>query len=92
MKGIRSKKDITGMSDFNSWASFEEEAAITWKNACHYNEDGSEIYEQAKQMEASDYVFVNGCQVILTPSRSSSTRNWQKLRRLSQSQSRLKSS
>ena len=54
MKGVRSKKDVTGVSDFNSWAAFETEAAIIWKNACHYNEDGSEINELAKQMEVRD--------------------------------------
>jgi hypothetical protein len=55
VKGARSKNDMTGISDFNSWATFEDEAAKIWKNAYHYNEDGSEIYELASQMEVCSF-------------------------------------
>ncbi|TAQ87495.1 hypothetical protein B7494_g4197 [Chlorociboria aeruginascens] len=47
----RVKGDGTGISDFKTWASFEEESSYIWKNAWLYNEDGSEISELAKDLE-----------------------------------------
>ena len=38
-------------SEFKSWAAFEEETSTIWKNAWHYNEDGSEISNLAKDLE-----------------------------------------
>jgi len=42
---------MTGSTDFKSWKSFEEEASSIWKNAWHYNEDGSEISLLAKDLQ-----------------------------------------
>ncbi|RFU28365.1 hypothetical protein B7463_g7962, partial [Scytalidium lignicola] len=52
VKGIHGRADATGVSDFKTWAAFEEEAGYIWKNAWHYNEDGSEISNLAKELEA----------------------------------------
>ncbi|KAH8813171.1 Bromodomain-containing protein-like protein [Xylogone sp. PMI_703] len=51
VKGIHGRADATGVSDFKTWAAFEEEASYIWKNAWHYNEDGSEISNLAKELE-----------------------------------------
>lgn len=39
------------MTDFKSWATFEDQASLIWKNAYHYNEDGSEISLMAQELE-----------------------------------------
>lgn len=51
VKGVQGKNAATGISDFKSWAAFEEEFSIVWKNAYHYNEDGSSIFILAKELE-----------------------------------------
>ncbi|KAM3067631.1 hypothetical protein ACMFMG_000055 [Clarireedia jacksonii] len=51
VKGIHGKAS-TGISDFKTWAAFEEDASLIWKNAFHYNEDGSDIFVLAKELEA----------------------------------------
>ncbi|KAJ8058155.1 hypothetical protein OCU04_013010 [Sclerotinia nivalis] len=51
VKGTHGGKHATGVSDFKSWAALEEDASLIWKNAYHYNEDGSEIFNLAKDLE-----------------------------------------
>ncbi|KAB8305050.1 hypothetical protein EYC80_004353 [Monilinia laxa] len=51
VKGTYGGKNATGVSDFKSWAALEEDASLIWKNAYHYNEDGSEIFVLAKDLE-----------------------------------------
>ena len=51
VKGIDGKNGAAGISDFKTWAAFEEEANYIWKNAWHYNEDGSEISNLAKDLQ-----------------------------------------
>ncbi|KAL8947698.1 MAG: hypothetical protein Q9222_006052 [Ikaeria aurantiellina] len=53
--GIRGREKPTGSSSFKSWATFEEETSCIWKNAYHYNEDGSDISEAASVLE--DYFY-----------------------------------
>lgn len=55
VKGIQGRGAATGISDFKNWAAFEEEASFIWKNAYHYNEDGSDIFLLAKELEAFFY-------------------------------------
>lgn len=54
-KGVRGfrpgRTGNTGLSDFKSWQEFEEEAEHIWNNAWHYNEDGSEISNLAKDLQ-----------------------------------------
>ncbi|KHJ32582.1 putative bromodomain containing protein [Erysiphe necator] len=49
VKGIRSK--TPGVSEFKTWAAFEEEAAFIWKNAFQYNEDNSDIFKLALDLQ-----------------------------------------
>lgn len=51
VKGIHGRGGSTGVSDFKSWAAFEEKASLLWTNAYYYNEDGSEIALLAKELE-----------------------------------------
>ncbi|KAL8305007.1 hypothetical protein RB597_004041 [Gaeumannomyces tritici] len=51
VRGIHSRRDKGGKSDFKSWAAFEEKASLLWENAYYYNEDGSEIWQLAKELE-----------------------------------------
>ncbi|KAK1981223.1 Bromodomain-containing protein [Colletotrichum cereale] len=51
VKGVRGRNEATGTSEFKTWATFEETASLLWKNAFFYNEEGSEIYELAQELE-----------------------------------------
>ncbi|KAK2048264.1 Bromodomain-containing protein [Colletotrichum somersetense] len=51
VKGVRGRNEATGTSEFKNWAAFEETASLLWKNAFFYNEEGSEIYELAQELE-----------------------------------------
>ncbi|CAK7207617.1 hypothetical protein SEUCBS139899_010427 [Sporothrix eucalyptigena] len=51
VKGIRSRTDRSGVTEFKSWAAFEEKASLLWENAYYYNEDGSPIANMAKDLE-----------------------------------------
>lgn len=50
-KMVRGTHGRHGSSDFKSWTSFEEKAKLLWKNAYYYNEEGSEIYQLAQELE-----------------------------------------
>jgi hypothetical protein len=54
-KGIQGRNDATGMSEFKTWASFEEKATLLWTNAFFYNEEDSEIYALAQELEKIFY-------------------------------------
>ncbi|EFQ25445.1 uncharacterized protein GLRG_00589 [Colletotrichum graminicola M1.001] len=51
VKGVRGRNEATGTSEFKNWAAFEETSSLLWKNAFFYNEEGSEIYELAQELE-----------------------------------------
>lgn len=53
VQGVRGRDKPTGTSNFKSWATFEEETSCIWKNAYHYNEDGSDISEAATLLKVS---------------------------------------
>ncbi|KAL8774804.1 MAG: hypothetical protein Q9209_000743 [Squamulea sp. 1 TL-2023] len=55
VQGVKGRDKPTGVSSFKSWATFEEETSCIWKNAYHYNEDGSDISEAARFLE--DYFY-----------------------------------
>lgn len=38
-------------SPFRTWKAYEDEMSLIWKNAFHYNEDGSEIHNLAKDLQ-----------------------------------------
>ncbi|POS83779.1 hypothetical protein EPUL_003750, partial [Erysiphe pulchra] len=49
VKGFRAK--TPGVSEFKTWAAFEEEASYIWKNAFLYNEDNSDIFKLALDLQ-----------------------------------------
>ncbi|PMB70698.1 Chromatin structure-remodeling complex subunit rsc1 [Beauveria bassiana] len=51
VKGIQGRGELTGVSDFKSWAAFAEKSKLLWTNAYFYNEEGSEIYTLAQELE-----------------------------------------
>ncbi|KAL5615023.1 hypothetical protein BROUX41_005088 [Berkeleyomyces rouxiae] len=51
VQGFQSKKVTTGVTPFRTWKAFEEKASLLWSNAYYYNEEGSEIYDIAKDLE-----------------------------------------
>ena len=53
VRGQHGRDAPTDASDFKSWDAMEEEALLIWTNAWEYNEDGSEMYELANQLEVS---------------------------------------
>ncbi len=51
VKGIHGRGERSGLTEYKTWAIFEQRASLLWKNAYYYNEDGSEIANLAKQLE-----------------------------------------
>ncbi|EAQ93473.1 hypothetical protein CHGG_01708 [Chaetomium globosum CBS 148.51] len=51
VKGIHGRQPATGVSDFKSWAVFEEKASLLWTNAHFYNEEGSPIHTLATELQ-----------------------------------------
>ncbi|OBT55789.1 hypothetical protein VE04_04289 [Pseudogymnoascus sp. 24MN13] len=51
IRGSHTRSETIGTSDFKSWDAFEEEVSSIWKNAKHYNEDGSAISALADNLE-----------------------------------------
>jgi hypothetical protein len=49
--GEHGRNEHTGITDFKTWDAFEEEVSFVWRNAKDYNEDGSEMYDLAGQLE-----------------------------------------
>jgi hypothetical protein len=59
VRGQRGRGEATGISEFKSWSAFEDQASLIWKNAYHYNEDGSDIFSLAQEIE------VRGSQITI---------------------------
>ncbi|KEY68458.1 hypothetical protein S7711_01232 [Stachybotrys chartarum IBT 7711] len=49
--GIQGRNDVSGVSEFKTWAAFEDKAKLLWTNAYFYNEEDSDIYALAKELE-----------------------------------------
>jgi hypothetical protein len=64
--GEHGRNEHTGITDFKSWDSFEEEISFIWRNAKDYNEDGSEMYELAGQLEVGLRLALFHCTLMLT--------------------------
>ncbi|KAI0517154.1 Bromodomain-containing protein [Xylaria bambusicola] len=58
VRGQHGRLEATWVSDFKSWAAFEDQASLIWKNAYHYNEDGSEIFAMAQELEETFHEFL----------------------------------
>ncbi|KAI7781110.1 hypothetical protein LA080_015230 [Diaporthe eres] len=59
IKGMVGRAGATGVSEFKSWAALEEKASLLWSNAFYYNEEGSEIFELAKELKDAFYEQLN---------------------------------
>ena len=55
VRGIHGRNPPTWITDFQSWDAFEHEISFIWRNAKEYNEDGSEIFELASELEVRLY-------------------------------------
>lgn len=55
IKGMVGRAGATGVSEFKSWAALEEKASLLWNNAFYYNEEGSEIFELARELKDAFY-------------------------------------
>ncbi|KAH7156413.1 Bromodomain-containing protein [Dactylonectria macrodidyma] len=51
VKGVHGRGEVTGTSDFKTWSAFQEKSTLLWTNAFFYNEEGSEIYGLAQELE-----------------------------------------
>lgn len=51
VRGIVGRGDPTGVSLYKTWKAFEEDFELIWNNARHYNEDGSDIFLLATDLE-----------------------------------------
>ncbi|KAI6861801.1 hypothetical protein KC334_g20946, partial [Hortaea werneckii] len=50
-KGIHGRAPPTGVTDFKTWDQFAEEVSCIWRNAQHYNETGSDMYNLADEFK-----------------------------------------
>jgi hypothetical protein len=69
VRGQHGRNEATGVSDFKTWSQFEDQASLLWKNAYHYNEDGSEIFQLAQELEVGEHQRATNGMPILTQSR-----------------------
>jgi len=50
-RGIHGRAPPSGVTEFKTWDQFEAEFSFIWRNAYAYNEDGSELYNLAAELE-----------------------------------------
>ncbi|KAL7811234.1 Bromodomain-containing protein [Trichoderma aethiopicum] len=65
VKGVQGRNDATGVSEFKSWNAFEEKAKLLWTNAYFYNEEGSDIYVLAQELEKFFYSHLKKAQAAV---------------------------
>jgi hypothetical protein len=51
VQGVVGRNPPTGITELKSWNAFEEAVSWIWKNARHYNEDGSDLYNLSIEFE-----------------------------------------
>ncbi|KAL7926910.1 Bromodomain-containing protein [Trichoderma austrokoningii] len=66
VKGVHGRNDATGVSDFKSWSAFEERSKLLWTNAYFYNEEGSDIYVLAQELEKMFYSHLKKAQAAVS--------------------------
>jgi hypothetical protein len=42
---------------YKSWGEFEADVELVWSNAFTFNEDGSQVYQDAKKLKVVDLVI-----------------------------------
>ncbi|KAL2165342.1 hypothetical protein VTH06DRAFT_639 [Thermothelomyces fergusii] len=65
VKGIHGRQPATGVSDFKSWAAFEEKASLLWTNAHFYNEEGSVIHTLATELKQCFEAELNEAKAVV---------------------------
>ncbi|KAH8883838.1 hypothetical protein GQ53DRAFT_731750 [Thozetella sp. PMI_491] len=65
--GKRGRHPPTGKTEFHSWSSFEENAARLWENAHYFNEEGSDVYEEATRLKDQFYVEFEKAKAVAEP-------------------------
>ncbi|KAH6609176.1 polybromo-1 [Trichoderma cornu-damae] len=66
VKGVHGRHDATGVSDFKTWSAFEEKTKLLWTNAYFYNEEGSDIYVLAQELEKAFYGHLKKAQAAVS--------------------------
>lgn len=51
--GQHGRNPPTEITDFKTWDAFEQEVSFIWRNAQEYNEDGSDMYKLAGDLEVN---------------------------------------
>ena len=51
IRGVVGRGRPTNVTEFKTWAAFEEEVSFIWRNACEYNEDESDMFNLANEFE-----------------------------------------
>jgi Bromodomain len=51
VRGQKGREKASGHSLFTSWHDLEDDMTLIWNNARQYNEEGSEIYAAAGELE-----------------------------------------
>lgn len=80
VKGVHGRGDVSGNSDFKTWNAFEEKSKLLWTNAFFYNEEGSEIYAMAHELEVRILTSPGWVPLVLTCIRLSSARSSKRLK------------
>ncbi|KAK3720854.1 hypothetical protein LTR37_003517 [Vermiconidia calcicola] len=50
-RGQHGRAPPTGVTDFKTWDTFQDEVSFIWRNAQDYNEDGSDMYNLASDFK-----------------------------------------
>lgn len=66
VRGQQGRSEATGVSHFKAWAAFEDQTSLIWKNAYHYNEDGSDISLMAQELEVMIPQTASPSPIVLT--------------------------
>lgn len=55
VRGQRGRDAATGKTDLKSWQALEDEMSLIWTNAREYNQDGSDLFNLAAELETFFY-------------------------------------
>ena len=78
VRGIKGRDKPTNLTFLKSWSAFEEEISHVWGNARTYNEDGSDIYNLAGELEVRVLYHIPHNTITDNIVRNISNADWQK--------------
>jgi hypothetical protein len=64
VRGVQGRNAPTGVTDFHTWDAFEEEVSYIWDNCRIYNEDGSDMFNLAGDLEVRTLSRITYLQVF----------------------------